>query len=185
MSEDLRQLAFAMALDDVALVPFLVEHVGPEYLRWINDPEVMRYTEARWLVHNHESAVDYVRRSNGSPQSKLFRILSGEEHVGNLRLSAIDQVHSRAEVALIIGEAAARGRGVGRKAIQIAAAHGFVTLSLNKLTAGIYASNEPSIRAFESAGFSRIAELRRHYRCEGSWVDGLIVERMSPFGGIV
>lgn len=183
MSENLRALAFALSLDGVALSPFLVEHVGADYLRWINDPEVMRHTEARWMLHDRESAVDYVRRSNGGPQSKLFRILDGEAHVGNLRLSAIDLIHSRAEVALIIGEASARGRGIGRKAIRIAAAHAFFTLSLNKLTAGFYASNEASIRAFSAAGFSRVAELKHHYRCEGGWDDGVVMERMSPFGG--
>ena len=185
MSNELQRTALAMAIGDVSLAPFDPEDVGPAYMRWINDPEVVRYTEARWILHIRESAAAYVRASNDGAGSKLFRILLAEQHVGNLRLSAINYHHSRAEVALIIGEASARGRGVGHRAIEIACAHAFVTLSLHKVIAGIYANNEASVRAFETAGFAGVAHLHGHYRCEGGWVDGLIMERLSPLGDSV
>ncbi|MDJ0895359.1 MAG: GNAT family protein [Alphaproteobacteria bacterium] len=180
MSDQLHHVAYSMTIDDVSLAPFDPEHVSPAYMRWINDPDVMRHTEARWVLHTREGAAAYVRRSNDSAESQLFRILLAEQHVGNLRLSAITYQHCRAEVALIIGEASARGRGVGRRAIEIACAHGFVTLSLTKLAAGFYANNEASIKAFEAAGFAKVAQLTRHYRSNGGWVNGVIMERLSP-----
>ena len=90
MSDELRNVALAMAIDDVSLAPFDPEDVSLAYMRWINDPEVMRHTEARWVLHTRESAVAYVKDSNDATGSKLFKILLAGQHVGNLRLSAVN-----------------------------------------------------------------------------------------------
>jgi RimJ/RimL family protein N-acetyltransferase len=172
----------ALANGDVTLAPFFPEHVNDAYLGWINDPETMRYTEARYRVFTRDSARAYVADSNAGRTSKLFRILYDGRHVGNLRLSTIDFIHRRADIALIIGERELRSRGVGSTAIDLAARHAFGTLSLHKVTAGVYATNVASLRAFEKAAFMVEARLREHYLYEGQFVDGLLLARHADPG---
>lgn len=163
----------------VALRPFLPEHVSDDYLAWLNDPEVMRFTEARFTGHTRDSARAYVERSNSGADARLWRIVAGGRHVGNIRLSGIDHRHRRASVALIIGARDAWGQGIGTGAIRLASRYGFDALSLHKLCAGMYVDNAASIRAFEKAGFRREAVLAGHYLYQGRFIDGVLVARFA------
>lgn len=56
----------------------------------------------------------------------------------------------------------------------------FAELGLYKLTAGAYANNIGSIRAFIRAGFEIEAVRRRHYRSGEEMVDGVLLAMFSP-----
>ena len=93
-----------LADERVRLAPFLPEHVGQAYVGWLNDADVVRYTEARFVSHTLETARAYVADNLASDSAYLWRILGAEDvHVGNLRLGNIDRQHRRATIALIIG----------------------------------------------------------------------------------
>lgn len=47
-----------------------------------------------------------------------------------------------------------------------------------KLIAKIFATNEPSLRLFESAGFERVGTHRRHGRLDGEWKDVVVLEKL-------
>jgi ribosomal-protein-alanine N-acetyltransferase len=163
----------------VALAPFGCEQVTDEYVAWLNDPETMRFTEARFARHSRESAQAYVRAANDSAEARLWRILYESHHVGNIRLSDIDLHHRHARIALLIGRPEMRGRGLGRRAISLACAYAFGPLALHKLTAGMYADNIASYRAFLGVGFVEEARLRRHFLFEGRFVDAILMSRWA------
>jgi RimJ/RimL family protein N-acetyltransferase len=163
---------------EVELSLFLREHVSDRYLGWINDAETMRYTEARYKSHSRAEAEEYVAASNAGPGARLFRILYRGDHIGNLRLSDINPHHQRSDMAIIIGEPGMRGRGIGPRAISLAAEFAFGPLSLHKLTAGMYAVNQASFNAFRKAGFRHEATLEKHYLYEGAWIDGLLLGKL-------
>jgi [ribosomal protein S5]-alanine N-acetyltransferase len=75
-------------------------------------------------------------------------------HVGNLRLGPINRSHRRAEIGIVVGDRAARGRGIASNALTALAAIARHELGLWKLAASCYAANESSRRAFEKAGFA-------------------------------
>ena len=186
---DVVTMAEAPVLADerVMLTPFLPEHVGKAYVGWLNDAEVMRYTEARFAPHTLATAHAYVAENLASDSAYLWRILGVEgaegaegTHVGNLRLGNIDRHHRRGTIALIIGAADARGQGIGSRAIELAAAYGLNQLGLEKIYAGMYANNTPSICAFAKAGFEPEARLRGHHIYQGARIDGVIMARFKP-----
>jgi RimJ/RimL family protein N-acetyltransferase len=78
-------------------------------------------------------------------------------------------------VGLIVGEKECWGKGFATEAIRLVMQLAFAQLGLRRLTAGAYASNIASIRAFEKAGFSREGLRRRHYLCDGEYVDGVLM----------
>ena len=156
----------------VRLAPLRVEHVTEEYVAWLNDPLVTAHTEITPGSQTLESARAYLQRTLVSPNALIWRILTMDGvHIGNIRLSDINLDHSRAWVALIIGRRESWGKGLGPEAIRLVCDHAEVQLGLNKLCAGIYAVNPASLRAFEKAGFTLEATLRRHARFNGRFID--------------
>lgn len=164
----------------LALAPFRVEHVGPRYLGWLADEEVMRFTEARFAPVGQDEGEAYVAAAIAAPSAILWRIVVDEhQHIGNLRLSWVPD-HRRGAIALIIGEKGEWGRGHARRCIALAADFALSRLGLRKLTAGAYASNRASLRCFEAAGFVEEARLKDHFTlADGSACDGVLLARFA------
>ena len=156
--------------DGIVLRPLLPEHVTAAYVGWLNDLEVIRFTEVD-LGETADSTVRYVEEAMANPTVAMWRIveLAGGRHIGNIRLSGINRRHRHAEVALIIGNKDHWGRGVATVAIVLASRYGFIELCLHKLTAGIYEGNIGSYRAFEKAGYHLEATLKEHVLIEGTY----------------
>lgn len=178
MSRPLPQSA-AMA-GDVALAAFAPDDVTEEYVGWLNDPEIVRFTEARYQRHTMEGTRHYVRACQASPRDELFRILADGAHVGNIKLTGIDQTHRRCSIGILIGRRDMWGRGIGTQAVALVSRHAFATYGLHKLVAGIYVGNEASRRAFEKAGFHLEATLREHRVFEGRLIDEWLLVRFAP-----
>jgi ribosomal-protein-alanine N-acetyltransferase len=157
------------------------QDVTEKYLSWMADGEVMQYLESRWFSHTVDSIRGYVKRMNESPNDFLFGIFDDEfGHIGNIKIGGINQLHRFGDVGLVIGEKAVRGRGYGTKAIQMATEYAFKELNLNKLTAGMYANNVASHKAFLKAGYRQVGYYEKHWFCQGKYVDGFLMERLRP-----
>jgi [ribosomal protein S5]-alanine N-acetyltransferase len=158
----------------ILLRPVNLEDVTEAYIAWMNDPEVNRFMETRFKSHSREVIADFVRDMRADPNILFFAIvLKGEtRHIGNIKL-AIRPEHSRGEISLFIGDKEQWGRGLATEAISLVKKYGLKTIGVAKLTAGCYANNLGSVRAFENNGFERDALLRAEYVCEGRRVDGI------------
>jgi RimJ/RimL family protein N-acetyltransferase len=150
---------------------------GP-YLAWMNDATVSQFLESRFTAHSVESLVRFIDASNEAPHILLAGIFLDGRHVGNIKLT-LDMHHQRAEIGIVVGDLAVWGRGVGRTAIKLASAYAVEELGITKLSAGCYAGNVGSIRAFEAAGFHREAVRPGHYIVDGKRVDGVYLARFA------
>jgi [ribosomal protein S5]-alanine N-acetyltransferase len=165
---------------DVAL--FLLEevHVDEAYLRWLNDPRVHRYLESRFMRHTKDSTRAFVSSARADPNTLMLGIRSRAlhgQHVGNIKLGPIDRQHGLGEIGLMVGEPAAWGRGIGRTAIDLLCSIARTQLGLRKLTAGCYASNAGSQKAFVAAGFEVEARRPRHFLLDGQPEDLVLLAR--------
>lgn len=151
------------------------------YARWMNDPEVVRYTESRFATHTIPGIRSFIESTNDAGDSIFLAITTraGQRHIGNIKLGPIQARHRCADIGIIIGEKDCWGRGYATEAIERLARHAFDELGLHKLTAGCYACNEGSRRAFEKAGFQLDGHRRADYLCEGAWVDTLLLARWN------
>lgn len=144
---------------DTTVQLFLLEpeHVEPAYVAWLNDPRVNRYLESRYAPHDLDSTRAFVQDCRADERTLMLGIRApsmGHQHIGNIKLGPIDPRHQTGDIGILIGEPAAWGRGFARAAIARMSAIARDELGLRKLTAGCYASNVGSARAFESAGFA-------------------------------
>jgi L-amino acid N-acyltransferase YncA len=74
-------------------------------------------------------------------------------------------------------DAAARGRGLGRRLLDELAAES-ERRGLYKLTSRIFTTNAPSRAVHRAAGFHEVGVKRRHGRLDGEWKDCVLVERL-------
>jgi [ribosomal protein S5]-alanine N-acetyltransferase len=164
----------------VTLSPLLAEHVNEAYVSWLNDPEVTRFTEVS-DTNTVASTRAYVETALASNSALVWRILSDDDHhIGNIRLSNISSLHQRAQVALMLGDRDYWGQGLATEAIGLVSRHGFESLGLRKLSAGVIEPNKGSCRAFEKVGYHLEATLVDHAMVADQVYDHLIFAKFNP-----
>lgn len=157
------------------------QDASEKYLSWMKNDEVLQYLESRWYCHSLESIREFIREMNSSPDNFLFGIFSNQHgHIGNIKVGNIHQIHHFAEIGLLIGEHDARGKGFGTEAIRLATKYAFEELNLHKVTAGMYASNIASYKAFVKAGYRQVGYFEKHWFCKGEYVNGFLMEKLRP-----
>ena len=133
----------------------LVADIGAaRWSRWVNDPLVRRYLESRgrWTpARLHDWLVGHCATLG----TRLYVICLEGKPVGTLKLEGVAR-GSWANLALMIGEKRAWGRGVGtaviRRGCGVAKRRGCVGV-----WAGMRAANKASRIAFTRAGFQEVA----------------------------
>jgi ribosomal-protein-alanine N-acetyltransferase len=161
---------------------FLLEEgdVGDAYVAWLKDPLIHRYLESRFTQHDIASTRSFVSACLADPRAVLFGIRShalAGQHVGNIKLGPIDAYHGRGEIGILIGAREAWGGGLASSAIGLVCGIAQHDLGLRKLTAGCYASNQGSERAFAKAGFSVEGRRKDHFRMGDATEDLVLMAR--------
>lgn len=152
----------------------------PTYLGWMQDAGLTRFMESRLTRHTLETLHDFVQARRQSEVEWMFAICEAGSgaHIGNIKLGPVHPHHLRADIGIIIGDRKWHGKGIATESICLVTTFAFQILGLGKLTAGIYAENEGSRRAFEKAGFEVEGVLRSHALSHGSREDVLTLGRI-------
>jgi RimJ/RimL family protein N-acetyltransferase len=154
----------------VRLEPMAPDDVTDEYVGWLNDPETFRYLGTKF-GQTRASVRAYVESVR--PPDVLCRMMdkASGAHVGNISLHSIHPVHRSAELGIMIGSAAARGKGFGREACLLLIAYGFNHLNLHKITAGTVDKNIAMKQVFLGLGFAIEGTLRQQFYLDGEYHD--------------
>lgn len=137
----------SLAAHDRALVP--------TYARWVNDLA----TNRGLIVGDRPITLDdedgWYEDATGDAGRVLFTIWENDPFrpIGTSELTLEDPVHRTAKFGILVGEADARGRGLGTEATRLTLDFGFTTLNLHAIQLQVYAFNVGAIRAYEKAGF--------------------------------
>lgn len=151
------------------------------YVAWMADPEVTRFLETRFAAPTHDDLRGYIAGMRAKPATLFMAIMlaDGDRHIGNIKLGPVDAVHGTADVALLIGEKDCWGRGYAAEAIAAISDYAVERLGVRKLTAGCYAANVGSRRAFERAGYHVEGGRYAQYFSDGRYDDGLLMARFG------
>lgn len=157
----------------LSLLPFSEkDHLTAHYVSWLNDPEVVRFSEQRHMHHDMESCRDYVRDFVASGYH-IWAIVSREAslgHIGNIT-ATIDPPNQLADVAILIGERKAWGAGLGSEAWNCVCAWLLRSAGMRKVAAGALAANKAMVSIMEKAGMQPDGRRRAHYLVDGQPVD--------------
>jgi RimJ/RimL family protein N-acetyltransferase len=135
------------------IMPFSEEHLTEEYVRWLNDPEVVRYSEQRHHRHSLESCREYWKSFIDSPHFFWAILKTGNEpeHIGNIN-AYIDENNLVADIGILIGKKSVWGKGYGFEAWNAVCDYLFKVVRVRKITAGTMAINHGMIRLMEKSG---------------------------------
>lgn len=155
----------------VSLRAFQDSDITPAYLGWLNDPEVVRYSNQRFRKHTGESSRQYLATFAGS--ANHFLAICDRDTgavVGTLTVYR-NLNHGTADIGLMVGDPSTWGRGFGLDAFRTMAQALERSGQVRKLTAGTLAVNQGMVRIMELAGFELEAARRGQELVEGQPVD--------------
>jgi RimJ/RimL family protein N-acetyltransferase len=105
----------------------------------------------------------WIEQAAADPATMPFAIEWNGRHVGNVVLDRIDRYLGTCRLSIYVGETDARGKGVGRTAVQRAVEHAFKSLGLNKVWLTVHVHNAAAIAAYVAAGFAVEGILREEF----------------------
>lgn len=179
----------------VVLRPFTAQDITDAYIGWLNDPEVVRYSNQRFVRHTRESCERYFAGFAGS--ANLFASLRVaqpgvaaegghgdqaeqiEQAVGTLTAYR-SLPHGTADVGILLGERAAWGQGIGLEAWQLLTDWLLTTPGLRKVTAGTLACNRSMLAVAERSGMRREGVRRAQELIDGVPTDIVHFARFAP-----
>lgn len=164
------------------LRPVKISDARAEYVRWLNDPEVNQFLEIRFVKHTLESLKKYIEKVSRDKNILFLAIIlkDGDRHIGNIKLGPIDRNHKLAEAGIMIGDKESWGKGYATEAIKLLTGYAFDKLNLHKITAGAYANNIGSIKAFLKLGFYEEGRRKEHFLYKGEWVEDVLLAKINP-----
>ncbi len=148
---------------------------------WRNSAEVRKnfiYQEP-FTKEGHENWIR-TRVETGEVIQMIICELETDRAVGSVYIRDIDRHHKKAEYGIFIGEASARGRGVGTAAAKLMLRYCFEQEGLHRIYLRALAGNERAVRSYEKAGFQREGYLREDVCIDGTYRDVIWMAALAP-----
>ena len=162
------------------LKPVTVNDITSAYVNWLNDAEIMQHTEQQFRTTTLEDASDYVALMAQSKTDLFYGLFFEGTYIGSIKLGKINPNHKTADLSYIIGDKSFWGMGIASKMIKKMVSLAFERLELEKIVAGVYATNLAYIRVLEKNRFVSGGKQRDQFIFRGKRIDGLIHGRLKP-----
>ncbi len=156
----------------INLEPLSQKHLSEEYVSWLNDPIVCRYNSHGNSTYTLQQAKVYIEQSKTSEHLMVYTIISNDDskHLGNISLKTSWQNHS-AEIAILIGNKNAWGKGIGTEAYQLLMDLAFTQMDLHRIWSGVASENMSMIRILEKLGFTKESMMKEALHKDGRYLD--------------
>lgn len=149
--------------------PLLLTDATQRYVDWLNDPEVNKYLETRHLEQTITACEAFIKQCNEDDATYLFGIFdkSSGQHIGNVKLGFIHPIYRKGQLSLFIGEKSYWNRGFASEVVKTITSFGLNQVGLEKIEAGCYEDNLPSLRVFLKSGYTLEGFIRSNVVSEG------------------
>jgi len=136
----------------VLLRSFTFENITDEYIGWLNDPLVVRYSNQRFITHNISTCEHYLSSFDGSDHRFLSICdLITKKPIGTATVY-VARHHATADAGIMIGHHEFRGKGYGQDAWNALIYWLLGAGGLRKVTAGALACNYPMVQLMKRSG---------------------------------
>jgi [ribosomal protein S5]-alanine N-acetyltransferase len=162
------------------LRPMRPADITPLHVSWLNDPEVVRYSNQRFVRHTRYTSRSYLGRFEGSGDLYLsVRLLETDRPIGTLTAYR-NLHHGTADIGILMGDRATWGKGLGLEAFQLLADWLALQPGMRKLTCGTLSVNHGMLKIAERAGFHREAVRVAQELVDGQPADIVYFARFTP-----
>lgn len=148
---------------------------------WRNSESVRRnfIYQAAFTREGHENWIRTMVETGKVVQMMICERKT-DQPVGSVYIRDIDRQHNKAEYGIFIGEAAARGRGIGTAAAKLMLRYCFEEEKLHRVYLRAFAENRQAIRSYEKAGFAQEGLLRDDVCIDGVYRDIVWMAAINP-----
>lgn len=136
----------------ILLHPFEDDCVTPDYLSWLRDAEVLRYSNQRFREHTRETSLRYAASFRQTPNDFLVIRLQGDGRMVGTMTAYVAPPHGTADLGILIGDRSCWGRGIGLDAWRTLMEHLLVRIGLRKVTGGTLRCNVAMTKVMERSG---------------------------------
>lgn len=155
----------------VSLRLFTENDINGRYLGWLNDPEVVKFSNQRFITHTFGSAKAYLKTFSNS--GNIFLLISSLEHkipIGTLTIYYCMQ-HQTADIGILVGEKSLWGNGYGQDAWDTIIRLLSRLPGIRKITAGAISTNIGMVNLMIRSGMSFEATKKEQELVNGVPVD--------------
>lgn len=140
--------------------------------RWFNDERVTADLVGSRSSFSEEDAAGWVERAMDASRDRKWAIVldGGAEPVGFVALFGLDR-QTGPELAVLVGDPAAWGKGVAREAERQACIQAFETHNAHRIHAEIPATNAAAQKVVTFLGFQREGVMRNAIVRDGEAID--------------
>lgn len=158
------------------------EDVTLEYVKWISDPEITKYSRNRYRSFTLDSQIKYVEEMFNSPDYHLYGIFHKKTHIGNITFGPIDYVNNIVEARVVIGYKKYWGKGIMFNCVKKSLKMSFGTYPFFKVCSNTYSNNLPTIFSIKKLGFVKEGIRKQHCVFGNSRVDLLEYSLFLEYG---
>ena len=146
------------------ITPFSKRHLTERYVNWLNDSELMRFSEQRHKTHTLESCYAYWQSFEGSANYfwAIEEIRNGMGHIGNIN-AYVDKNNLLADVGILIGAKQVQNKKCGTEAWIGVCDFLFRKIGIRKITAGALSVNVPMLKLMRYVGMIDDGVRKRHH----------------------
>ena len=154
----------------VVLSRFAETDICDEYLGWLNDSALMRYSNQRFVTHTRDSVRRHLESLVAASAVQLsIKDIKGAL-VGTMTVHP-NFFHSTCDVGILVGSRIVAGKGYGSEAWRALFEYLESSKIFRKITAGTNSKNIPMVKIFQSSGMVPDGVKRRHEIVEGVETD--------------
>ena len=140
--------------DKIFLRSLTKDDINSQYLSWMNDPEITRYTASRNRHNNYQSLLAYLGKHDNRTSFQLgIFVGDGELNIGNF--SIICDLHNLiGRTNVLIGDKEWWGTGIVLQARALILEFLFLHMGIYKVCGTPLSKNRPAIFNYQKQGFT-------------------------------
>jgi ribosomal-protein-alanine N-acetyltransferase len=138
----------------VVLRPFIVSDITDQYVAWLNDPEVVKYSNQRFFSHTLESCRRYYEGFLGSANLFVSVLSKADDTPLGTMTAYASPHHQTVDIGIMIGRRAVWGTGIGQDAWNTLLNWFLGVRRVRKVTAGTMRCNAAMVKLMERSGMT-------------------------------
>ncbi len=139
-------------LKRVSIRLFTARDISDDYISWLNDSEVMKFSNQRFSSHNRETCEDFFNSIQSLDAIFLIIIFQeNKEAVGTMTVY-FSRSHQTADIGIMLGNKAFWDIGLGTEVLDGVMEFLFKKVGVRKVTSGTLSCNKGMIRVCEKVG---------------------------------
>jgi len=166
---------FGWAGEHVRLVPLDEARHFDNCVKWLNDPEITRWTLRGDFPISRLSQKGFFERFGKDSETDVVQAVEtlDGEHVGVTGIHAIEWQHRTGVTGTLIGVRDRWGQGLGSDTIRTRSRYAFHVLGLRMLLSEVMDGNDASLRALTKAGYVEAGRIPDRWWKRGAYRAGI------------